>query len=211
MKAMEEVRLQLVEGIRVRQEALNALSRVEGAVFGDSKVESRGTSDGDPQIKAPAAATNGKRVTRFAPGKRWSKGRTAPFGACRGLEEPFCIADLAKVSGLTKAGASSQIYRWAEAGLLVKKGPGLFERSPKFPPAEGDAAPAAVVGNGNGGRDVPAPSPKLVDTRVADLEKAIKEACVERDKNRANSRDRMAQVYQDKIDKLQRELEAVQG
>jgi hypothetical protein len=39
----------------------------------------------------------------------------------------------------------------------------------------------------------------------------IKEACVERDKNRANSRDRMAQVYQDKIDKLQRELEAVRG
>jgi hypothetical protein len=33
-----------------------------------------------------------------------------------GIRGAVLYRDLAKVSGLTKAGASSQIYRWAEAG-----------------------------------------------------------------------------------------------
>jgi hypothetical protein len=48
--------------------------------------------------------------------------------ACIRLTQPFRAGDLARESGLTVNGASTQLCRWLEKKLLVRVGPGLYKR-----------------------------------------------------------------------------------
>lgn len=198
-KAIEE----LVEQIRVRQQAVKALQAVSETPGALPAPAARPAAPARPPDNRPKARPQPVVV---APPTRCLGRQTNPsvVEACRKLAEPFGVSELAAAAGLTLAGASSAVYRWADRGWLNKVSPGKWTRTEGL--GLSAAAPAAPGARQNAPVTVPPPAPA-----VADLEEQIRDLRAECDLARGKGRDRIAQVYQDKINHMQKQLEAAKA
>jgi predicted ArsR family transcriptional regulator len=109
--------------------------------------------------------------------------------ACAKLSPPISAEDLAGALGTKVVSARGQLERWVKKKLVRKVGKGRYEMMLELP-----AAQAAT------------PPPKR--EYRADLEEKIAAACKERDNAVASGRDKLAKILQDKVDKLQVQLDA---
>jgi hypothetical protein len=176
MTGIETAIGELVDQIRVRQDALKALQAL-----------------GCDLPPAPAATATNRTNKPKASGK-WSRApRPEVLAACAKLTQPFDAPALAAAAGLKAKAAQNQLMRWCNKGLLKRMGPGRYERTAQFP------------ANGAGPGEPPAPTVNAAE--VKSLEAQIQAACRERDNAVASGRDKLAKILQDKVDKLQRQLE----
>lgn len=160
---------------------------------------------GEP-VSTPAPSQPAK-VGRVAPRAPAAKSKKAPrrsdasehnAAIAAKLPQPFTGVILAKALGLTKNGASSQIHRWQEAGLVKRVAFGQYERTAKFPAASITNRPAIVTAH----IPIPGLDPEPKGSIAEQLEKALKD----RDAATAAGQDRLAKILQDKVDKLTKQL-----
>ncbi len=168
--------------------ALTALRENLVAQFG----EERGTTPAaalDRAFKKMRRQPAGEKAPRRTPEEMLAIGR--------GLPSPVTVDDLEKATGMTRAGAGSQIVRWTRLGYLKRLGYGKYERTAKFPKGEAAAAAAEV-------KTLHAPG---LDGDGLSLEQRLENALRERDAAVAAGRENLAKILQDKVNKLQGLLE----
>jgi hypothetical protein len=145
--------------------------------------------------KAPAARPS--KVKAAAKPMRKTHRADRAINGCWKCGEPFKAAHLMTHTGLSKGGATGQIARWILAGLVKKVSPGQYVRTGKFPAATAVATAAAPV--------VVVPG---LDELKLSVEQRLEKALKDRDQALAQGQERLAKILQDKVDKLQGELEA---
>lgn len=144
------------------------------------EVFEKGGHDPKPDVTPP------QRKTRARKGGA----KLSALDHCRQLGNPFKVADLAKATGLVNA--SSPLTLWSKKGWVKRVGKGTFERTDSFPSLSGDAAPKARTHG------------RITQPR---LERALKEACEERDRYREQGNEKLEELAQAKVDDLSKRIE----
>jgi hypothetical protein len=171
---------ELQNDIDKRRAALEALEALFPDVTPPAPEEKKVNRTFNPRAVRPRAKSGHSRRPRLD-----------LMEACANLPQPFVVEDFAKAAGLKSKAASSNVYRWSAKGLLAKAGPGLW----KWVGPTAQAATAAP----------PMAEPEGASAKLVD---EIEKACKERDRARENGRDKLADILQRKVDKLQAELDA---
>ncbi len=156
--------------------------------------------------KKPARRIKGRALVdgvRWGVARRRTESSEKAMAACAILNEPFRAPDLARMSGMSPKVACCCLFRWSKKGLIQKVGFGEYKRTAKFPTGK----PA----NGSGDEAVPTPTSGRIkipglDKEQLTVEQQLEKALKDRDEAVGRGQEKLARIFQDKIDRLQAQL-----